>query len=876
MHTLDDKGGIESSFRVTYVHKKKAVTVVTKKNQCVVIPFSNSTNSYFIDTFIEFFISLKYFIIFISEKAKHNLMAFQSIRLTLYRDYMNFLTYRPCISLLMGSAFFAFLNQVLPIQSIDYTDEFMGLLNLHRAVSKDTDISRFCKLQEVKIKEISLIAFKSFFPIFLTDHEKDELKYFDINKTLEVPDSPFPTDFAYSNPYYNILIIDKYFTKRHSCQGFPFYYVCANWILFIHKYPPVKSKVTNFGKTLQLEFTAITPKVFEINIVSQVKAKQIQFEMALTPFLHGQEPISNKQVPSAKKNPLLKQFQQEPDADQPNSLPLSKSIKQFTPKKSLSTPGNRFEIIDPETKKVYLHIEDPKTTWDDLVFYISSPDLDPSMDKCQLKQFEAAFLMDNKQLFESDMQHEISLAIDHGIIKSFPNIESGIINLSTLQPTPFMTKIRDVPLHLLMLRTQFLLFLSMVFEHSKDKISTNLIPKFIPYLTKKIKYKYFMKHVGSNNEPIPHVKINRLLGRNIRDGNSEDFTKTVLAQMSKYYTSIGMNSFRNPSDKPWKVKFTGESGIDVGGLARELLTELAEDLSNSNSGLVIPTPNSRNETGLKMQMVIPIPNPKISKTLSSQLYHFAGVVIAICVRTTLVQQFCFPSFVWQYIVDGNLDIQAIFDIDSNYKKKIQALQRVISNNSFDGYEYEDNFVVMNSRGEAIPLTINGQKEKLDLMNITKYISLAHEYRLNELRPHLDAIKDGFWENIDIYEQPLYLDGLTLEYAACGETEISFEDLKKYTVFRIDEHQQDLFWKVIEQLTSEERSLLLQFATGVPRIPPNRNPRDPFLKVDRLSGSDTLPKSSTCFNQFHWPRYSSFEKALKLVRMAISYGGTLDD
>ena len=131
-----------------------------------------------------------------------------------------------------------------------------------------------------------------------------------------------------------------------------------------------------------------------------------------------------------------------------------------------------------------------------------------------------------------------------------------------------------------------------------------------------------------------------------------------------------------------------------------------------------------------------------------------------------------------------------------------------------------------------------------------------------------------WENIGL--NPVQsLDWQTLEYAACGEREITYEALRKVTSFEgVEKKQEGIFLKVIETLTSEQRSLLLRFATGRIRLPPNAE-QGKFLRVDSTGGVDILPTASTCFHQLHMPTYTSFEKAFKLITIAIEYTGTME-
>ena len=69
-----------------------------------------------------------------------------------------------------------------------------------------------------------------------------------------------------------------------------------------------------------------------------------------------------------------------------------------------------------------------------------------------------------------------------------------------------------------------------------------------------------------------------------------------------------------------------------------------------------------------------------------------------------------------------------------------------------------------------------------------------------------------------------------------------------------------FWECIKKWDAEQKSRLLQFATGTSRIPVNgfkdlQGSDGPRRFTIEKSGSDkALPKSHTCFNRLDLPEY----------------------
>ena len=445
-----------------------------------------------------------------------------------------------------------------------------------------------------------------------------------------------------------------------------------------------------------------------------------------------------------------------------------------------------------------------------------------------------------------------------------------------LEAEPLVSSTLTKPLNLLCLRAHVLLVLNWLYGTSKEIfLEDPSIKQILPLISTHLKLDTFREIVRQKSRsPRPEFEIDRKSAIEVREGVSQNFNMTLVGQMVKIYTNP--SHFRDPSEKPWNVTFTNEQGIDAGGPARELVTELATDICSVNCGLVIPTPNARNDVGQFRDCVIPLPSPAIQNF--DKRYRIVGAVIAIAIRTGLVQVFNFPPMFWEFLVTGEITIDHIYEIDDNYKTLIESFKEAQNSGMDDeGFKSRLNhkFVVTDFRGNQMPLIPRGRTEYVTASNCSQFISLSNQYRINEMKTYLTLIRDGMWENIGT--PPITtLDCTTLEFAACGEREITFAALKAVLSFDgVKQSQQEIFLKVIETLTSDQRALLLRFTTGRIRLPPNIARGEVFLRVDSSDGRDRMPTASTCFHQLHMPQYSSFEKALKLITLAIEYTGTME-
>src|ERR1700761_4239879 len=124
----------------------------------------------------------------------------------------------------------------------------------------------------------------------------------------------------------------------------------------------------------------------------------------------------------------------------------------------------------------------------------------------------------------------------------------------------------------------------------------------------------------------------------------------------------------------------------------------------------------------------------------------------------------------------------------------------------------------------------------------------------------------------------------LELLIGGIADIDVDDWKKHTDYRgyteNDEVIQN-FWKCIRSWDAEQKSRLLQFATGTSRIPVNGfkdlqgsdGPRR--FTIEKAGEVNALPKSHTCFNRLDLPPYKSFDalqqKLLWAVEETVGFG-----
>jgi hypothetical protein len=80
-----------------------------------------------------------------------------------------------------------------------------------------------------------------------------------------------------------------------------------------------------------------------------------------------------------------------------------------------------------------------------------------------------------------------------------------------------------------------------------------------------------------------------------------------------------------------------------------------------------------------------------------------------------------------------------------------------------------------------------------------------------------AMRRGLLEYLPSALLPLW-NGFDLELAVAGEPEVDVNKLKAEASVNLRGSRKDWFWQCVEEMTSQQRSKLLRFATGRSRLP----------------------------------------------------------
>uniref|UniRef100_A0A8C3F8R9 E3 ubiquitin-protein ligase HACE1 n=1 Tax=Chrysemys picta bellii TaxID=8478 RepID=A0A8C3F8R9_CHRPI len=325
------------------------------------------------------------------------------------------------------------------------------------------------------------------------------------------------------------------------------------------------------------------------------------------------------------------------------------------------------------------------------------------------------------------------------------------------------------------------------------------------------------------------------------------------------------------------VRFHGEEGMGQ-GVVREWFDILSNEIVNPDYALF-----TQSADGTTFQ-----PNSNSSVNPDHLNYfRFAGQILGLALNHRQLVNIYFTRSFYKHILGIPVNYQDVASIDPEYAKN---LQWILDNDISDlGLELTfsvetDVFGAM----EEVPLKPGGASILVTQDNKAEYVQLVTELRMTRaIQPQINAFLQGFHMFIPPSLIQLF-DEYELELLLSGMPEIDVSDWIKNTEYTSGYEREDpviqWFWDVVEELTQEERVLLLQFVTGSSRVP-----HGGFAHIMGGSGlqnftiaavpytRNLLPTSSTCINMLKLPEYPNKEILKNRLLVALhcgSYGYTM--
>ncbi|KAF1786244.1 protein of unknown function DUF4414 [Phytophthora cactorum] len=314
------------------------------------------------------------------------------------------------------------------------------------------------------------------------------------------------------------------------------------------------------------------------------------------------------------------------------------------------------------------------------------------------------------------------------------------------------------------------------------------------------------------------------------------------------------------------ISFTGEEGIDAGGVTREWYMILAREMFNPNYVLFTSAADS--------PTFQPNPLSYVNKDHLSY-FEFVGKVLGKAVADGQLLDAHFTRSFYKHILQLPISYHDMEAIDPEYYRNLHS----ILDNSIVDLGLELTFSAEQSnfgKVEVVDLIPNGRNVPVTDENKMEYVKLVTHHRMaTGIRQQIDAFLKGFHQLVPPELIAIFNEN-ELELLISGMPEIDIDDLKantEYANYKPTDSVIRWFWNVLYSFTHEERALFLQFVTGTSKVP-----LEGFKALEGMRGTQKFNihkafgnNSALPFNQLDLPEYESEDKLKQCLLLAIREG-----
>lgn len=318
-----------------------------------------------------------------------------------------------------------------------------------------------------------------------------------------------------------------------------------------------------------------------------------------------------------------------------------------------------------------------------------------------------------------------------------------------------------------------------------------------------------------------------------------------------------------------RIDFMGEVGIDGGGLLREWLHLLCNELFSGALGLFTLTSSSAHQ-GYWIQRTS---TEKSSKQL--EMYVFFGKLLGKALLDGLLLNVRLSIPLLKHILGVPLTSYDLYLLDETV---YSSMMWILTNSN-------TSTLALNFTVEGVELVPSGTDVTLHDGNKHLYVAkLVQYYLFDSIKAEVSSIVEGLCSVID---SPILhvFDYMELDLLLSGLPQIDINDWRQNTDVRFFEnspHEFEVitwFWEVLESFSQDQCSRFLQYVTGSSGVPVEGfkgltgtdGDIQPFtiqLCKDVETAYTILPHASTCANRLDLPLYSSKAKLEHNLKMVV--------
>lgn len=309
-----------------------------------------------------------------------------------------------------------------------------------------------------------------------------------------------------------------------------------------------------------------------------------------------------------------------------------------------------------------------------------------------------------------------------------------------------------------------------------------------------------------------------------------------------------------------RVSYVGERAVDAGGVARDWFDSVA-------MALVRGAENVRGDSLLTLapdQTLFPRPVEGDDEE-RFRMFLSLGKFLALTVLHQQPVPLSFNVAVCKYFLQVPVGMNDVRALDPDfYRLRIEQVlqdQGVKEMESMCG----EPLTFMSAATEFLPskeLCEGGATKLVTEENKTEYVRmLCEEYVCGGFRREIKCMLQGFYDVLPLeFLQLLAITPRELSMMISGIQDVDVRDWRLHSASGSTEVHR-WFWEVVAEFTSEQRCMLLHFATGSSRLPPGgfADLRPQFSICVTDSGTpEHLPHAHTCANQIVLHNYPTKE------------------
>lgn len=329
--------------------------------------------------------------------------------------------------------------------------------------------------------------------------------------------------------------------------------------------------------------------------------------------------------------------------------------------------------------------------------------------------------------------------------------------------------------------------------------------------------------------------------------------------------------------KKLKVTFTGEPGLDMGGLTKEWFLLLVRKIFRPEYGMFTYDEKSRTYWFSKNCMD------------NDSEFNLVGVLMGLAVYNSIILDIRFPPCCYKKLLSpavvpfhdphatvglAALGLQDLIEAMPDLGRGLKELLE------YDGDVKEDlcqtfqiSYTVF---GEVVTHSLKPKGDKIPVteQNREEYVNLYVDYLLNKsIYQQFASFYHGF-HSVCASNALIMLRPEEVEMLVCGNPELDMDALRKVTVY--DGYTKNdsairYFWDVVMSFSMELKKKLLLFATGSDRVPIGGMGEMEFkiIRMEVAHSTSMLPMAHTCFNQLCLPPYKNRKVLKQKLTIAIS-------